>query len=386
LPEITAFDGASHFPVGHNLVLASPGTSRLYLLNESARYIWERYRQGRSSEQIAARLARRYGIGLATARRDVAATIDGWRKTILSEPEQPAAAASAISWDAVRGKALPAPLTRDYVVNGKAVRLVMWDQSLADDLAPRLEPLHRAGKKLTPATVIDACVEGDQAFVFRDRQCVAAESPAAARFTVLEQMIRIGWPETHWTAFLHAGVVTRSGACVVFPAVTGSGKSTLAAALVHAGFDLLTDDLASLHCPSGSVAAVPLAVQLRAGSWPVLRSRFSGIDDLPIIERRGQQLRFLSLAAQSPPSETRSMLARCRAVVFTQFVEGAEVESGPVSTWDALCRMDEIGFWITPDDDSTQAFLSWLDAIPKFQLTYSDLDDAVGVISALVES
>jgi hypothetical protein len=362
-------------------VLARPGSSQFYLLNESARYIWERYRRGRSSEQIEASLARRYGIDLATARKDVAATLEDWHKTILSESEQPGAAATAISWDALRGKAAPTSAACDYVVNGNAVRLALWDKGLAHDLGPRLEPLRSTGQEHAPAIALDVFVEGDEAFVFRNRQRIAAESPAVARFTVLEQMIRIGWPETHWTAFLHAGVVTCGDACVVFPAVTGSGKSTLAAALAHAGFDLLTDDLAALHCPSGSMAAVPLAVQLRERSWPVLRSRFSGFDDLPVFQRRGRQLRFLPLAAESPPAAVRF-----GAVLFTQFIEGAQTQSGPVSTWDALCRIDEIGFWIAPEEGSTQAFVSWLEAIPKFQLTYSDLDDAVKFIRALVKT
>jgi hypothetical protein len=380
LPERMVFHDTCHFPVGDNLVLTSRGSSRLYLLNESARYIWERHRRAASSEQIAARLARRYGIDLATARSDVAAALESWRDTILREPAQPTATAPGRSWDSLRTRASDAPDSGDYIVNGSAIRLVLWDRSLASDFGPRLEPLRLAGQGSTPAIVVDVFVDGAEAFVFRDRQCQAAESPAAVRFSVLEQMIRIGWPETHWTAFLHAGVVSCGDACVVFPAVTGSGKSTLAAALAHAGFDLLTDDMAAVHGPSGSMAAVPLAVQLRAGSWPVLRSRFSAIDDLPIFERSGQKLRFMPLAAQQPP-ET----ARYRAVLFTQFVEGAEMASEPVSTWDALCRMDATGFWITPDENSTRAFLSWLEAIPKFQLTYSDLDGAVKFIRTLAK-
>lgn len=380
MPENTVFAGACHFAVGDNMVVTSPGSSRLYLLNESARYIWENYRRGRSSEQISGRLARRYGIDLATARRDVAATLEGWRDTILSESARPDATAQGISWGALRAKASDSPESCDYVVNGSAVRLVLWDRSFARDLDPRLAPLRRAGQEPAPAIVVDVFVDGGNALTFRDRQCVAAESPTAGRFTVLEQLIRIGWPDTHWTAFLHAGVVSRGGACVVFPAVSGSGKSTLAAALAHAGFDLLTDDMAAVHGPSASMVAVPLAVQLRAGSWPVLRSRFSGIDDLPIFERGGQQLRFLPLAARQPPATACS-----RALLFTQFVKGPEMESRPVTTWEALCRMDVTGFWITPDEDSTRAFLSWLEEIPKFQLTYSDLDDAVTFIRALVQ-
>ena len=380
MPERTVFPDTCHFPVGDNMVLTSPGSSRLYLLNESARYIWERYRRGRSSEQIAGCLARRYGIDLATARSDVAASLERWRETILSDSARPAAAASGTSWDVLRARASDTPVSCDYAVNGIGVRLVLWDRSLACDFGPRLEPLRRAGREPAPAIVLDLFVDGAEAFVFRDRQCQAAESPAAARFSVLEQMIRIGWPETHWTAFLHAGVVSCRGACVVFPAVTGSGKSTLAAALAHAGFDLLTDDMAAVDGPSGAIAAVPLAVQLRAGSWPVLRSRFSSFDDLPIFERGGKKLRFLPLAARQP-----RVTARSTAVLFTQFVEGAEMASEPVSTWDALCRMDLTGFWITPGEDSTRAFLSWLEAIPKFQLTYSDLDDAVKFIRTLVK-
>ena len=112
-----------------------------------------------------------------------------------------------------------------------------------------------------------------------------------------------------------------------------------------------------------------------------MRSRFSGIDDLPVFEASGHQIRFLALAALRPPEA-----ARTRAVVFTRFVAGSETESRAVSTWDALCRMDEIGFWITPLADSARAFLEWLDRIPKLQLSYSNLDEAVTFIRNLVRA
>ncbi len=377
----TPYSDICEFRLGDRLVVTNPGSSRLYLLNESARYIWERFREDRTSEQIAQDLAAEFGIDLPTAARDTAAALASWQKSILSETS-PAVALSGIeSWETLRERAPEGPCSRDYVVNGRTARLALWDAGLARYFGPRLEPLLCRGHEPPPAVVIDLFPDGDLAFVFCNRRPIAAEPLDAARFSVLEQMIRIGWPETDWSAFLHAGVAASGGSCVVFPAATGSGKSTLSAALAHAGLDLLTDDMVALHGPSGATAAVPFAVQVRAGSWPVLRSRFSGIDDLPVFEATGQQIRFLPLAALRPPEATRT-----RAVVFTRFVAGSETESRAVSTWDALGRMDEIGFWITPFADSARAFLEWLDRIPKLQLTYSNLDEAVTFIQNLVRA
>ncbi len=379
--EETAVRRVREFPLGDRLVLTNPGSPRLYLLNESARYIWEGFREGQSSEQIAADMADEFGIDAATAARDTRAALACWRGGILAETAPAAPLTGTESWEALCDRASYAPFSRAYVVNGRRVRLVLRDSALARYFAPRLDPMRCADQEPSPASVIDLFPDGNEAFVFRDRTCVAAEALEAGRFSVLEQMIRIGWPETEWSAFLHAGVAASGESCVVFPAATGSGKSTLSAALAHAGLQLLTDDMAALHGPSGFTAAAPCAVQVRAGSWPVLRSRFSGLDDLPVFETMGRQVRFLPLATLQPPPAIRA-----RALVFTRFSTVSNTESRTVSTWDALRRMEEIGFWITPHPDSAPGFLEWLDAIPKFQLTYSNLDEAVTFLGSMVRA
>jgi len=63
--------------------------------------------------------------------------------------------------------------------------------------------------------------------------------------------------------FIHAAVVSRGGAALVFAAPSGSGKSTLAWALLAHGFRYLSDELAPIDLDSMCVHAYPHAIHLK---------------------------------------------------------------------------------------------------------------------------
>src|SRR6202030_328614 len=76
--------------------------------------------------------------------------------------------------------------------------------------------------------------------------------------------------------------VGRKGRCVLLPAFAGSGKTMLCAALVHSGFEFISDDLVLLEQGSGALFGAPFPFELNEGSWLVLRRMFPEIDTLPV--------------------------------------------------------------------------------------------------------
>lgn len=62
--------------------------------------------------------------------------------------------------------------------------------------------------------------------------------------------------------FVHAGSVTREGRALVLPAPASRGKSTLVTALLLAGFEYLSDEVAALDPVSGDAYAFPKRIAL----------------------------------------------------------------------------------------------------------------------------
>jgi HprK-related kinase A len=71
---------------------------------------------------------------------------------------------------------------------------------------------------------------------------------------------------------IHAAVLERNGHAMVMPAPSGSGKSTLCAALLHAGWRLLSDELALVDLDDGLVHPLCRPVSLKNQSVPVIRA------------------------------------------------------------------------------------------------------------------
>ena len=77
--------------------------------------------------------------------------------------------------------------------------------------------------------------------------------------------------QAHQYLILHAAVIERDGHCAIMPGDPGSGKSTLCAALIHAGWRLLSDELALIDLHSGQVHGIARPVSLKNESIDVIQ-------------------------------------------------------------------------------------------------------------------
>jgi len=75
----------------------------------------------------------------------------------------------------------------------------------------------------------------------------------------------------HHYLILHAAVVERDGLAVILPGEPGAGKSTLCAALAHHGWRLLSDEMTIISLQDGRVIPNPRPVSLKNESIVVIR-------------------------------------------------------------------------------------------------------------------
>ena len=87
-----------------------------------------------------------------------------------------------------------------------------------------------------------------------------------------------------WLLF-HAAAAELDGRVVVLPADSESGKSTLVAGLVRAGLRYVTDEVVAIDLETGLVEPVPMAINLKSGSWDVLAALAPAVE--PELARYG---------------------------------------------------------------------------------------------------
>jgi hypothetical protein len=360
------------------LVVVRPGIERFFLLNPTARFIWDSLHAAIPLDEIARDISEACGIAVPVALRDVAEAVRQWTDVGLMTM-------FADLPDSGRSLCQPQrpgypPITSDrYDIAGSRVRIDLWDLTLATDLIARFSGFHRADQDAVD-TVFEAWVVEGDGVIHRDGQCVAREPASSMRGALIQEIAKLWNPEAEWLASLHAGAVTRDSSCILLPATTGGGKSTLVAALTHRGFDLMTEDMALLNDRTLSVSVLPHAIKLREGSWEILRPFCAEIDTAPdYTQKDGQKLRFLSPNRISP---AREVPAKC--LLFIRFDAGANVKVRDVSAFDALARLADAGLWVDLSQEKVSKFLAWILETPKRELIYSDLNDAVEAVGALL--
>ena len=183
----------------------------------------------------------------------------------------------------------------------------------------------------------------------------AKKGVGATRAVLLQEIVR-SCRGRDCLAVFHAGACGSNSRCVVFPAGTQSGKTTLAAVLMKMGLTFYSDDSVLLERDTLSVPVMPFALTVREGSWDVLNPRFPELQDLPILPRYGQRVRFL------PPVRMKGdgQCGQVAAIVFVRFNPESATEIGPVDTLQTLLRLQESGFWVAHDQQSIRAFLAWI--------------------------
>ena len=223
-----------------------------------------------------------------------------------------------------------------------------------------------------------------QAFFDFDGQTPFFPLPLAHAYPLLEWGFNwcIG---THAHAYLifHAAVVERHGKAFVLPGEPGAGKSTLTAALTAAGYRLLSDELTMLATATGQIVPVPRPISLKNASIDIVRRR---IPDAVLSELAYETSKG-TVAHLQPPAASIAA-AGCNAapgyIVFPRYSAGSETQFTPVGKAETLLRLLEQAFNFHVLGERGFALARDLvQASSCFELTYSNLDEAIERLSAL---
>ena len=198
------------------------------------------------------------------------------------------------------------------------------------------------------------------------------------RSWIFREVVSILHGCSDWFALLHAGGVLYNGRLIAFPGVSHAGKSTLIASLCMAGHPYFGEDCLPLMDAQLRTAALPHAIKLREPSWPMLRDRVAGFQDLPIASDHGVPVKFWQ-----PPAD-RIRTAHIQAFIFPRFKAGAKPK------WKRLPLIQTVFEILASSSgpvestpESWRQLVAALHRTPAFEIEYGSIRDSHNLVEAV---
>ena len=342
-------------PVGGGLLLARRDTHRLFALNETGRFVWER--SGLSPARIAEELADAYGIDGAVARRDVDAVLRQWREEGLVEAGRPGFIC-LIGGFRFRLRLAPAEV-RDALG-------AVFSSFLADPAAGVPQPCR--------ATVEVTERNGKYLVSTGGEPALLAPTLDAAVEAVHTGMIRHVFNVTDWRLSMHSAAVGGPEGCVLIAGESGRGKTTLVAQMLSLGLDYIADDLVLAVPPRLAVLPIPVPLVLKRGSWAGLEAVLPGLATAPVFRRAGRDVKYWS-----PPRERIAREpAPIKAILFPHFGAAEGLAETRLEVFAAISRLMQaptrIGMPL--DEEAVGRLATLVQDVPAYELAYSEAADA----------
>jgi hypothetical protein len=365
-------------------IVASDGA--VYALDASGRRLWEALRAGWGVSDLVSACVAEGGLAAHVARRQIERALASWREIGLLEPPHALGPGMLEPVHVLaRQPAREPALDGVYLVGDRPVRVRCDDAALADLIEAACGPFRVDDG--AAATCVDV-VERDGWFGVHAEDVLLAKAPmpttslAGARHRCLTALLEAARFGRRWLGILHASAVAERGGCVLFPGESGAGKSTIAAALVATGARFVTDDYAPLEAGAWRIWPVPYAPSVKRGSWGLLGRYHPALQRAPSHKHRGLQLRYLELdgCCRMPLDEGLPV----RALVFLRREDAGEPELRPIDANQALTRLCHAASMLDRRPEMLAETLHWIQSIPTYELSYRELEPALGPVRSLL--
>ena len=223
-----------------------------------------------------------------------------------------------------------------------------------------------------------------RARVWIDGESPFGTVPARRAYTALESCLNYCIASIPLSMLLvHAAVVERDGRCLIMPAASGSGKSTLCAALCARGWRLFTDETALFSCRDGLVRPSPRPVSLKNESIRIIAD-FAPESRLSRVFRGTPKGDTAYVQTPADAAARAAEPAEPGLIVRPIYKAGAPTSLRPIEKIHAFSLLTDCAVnYSSLLRAGFDTLVGVVDRCAHYELTYSDLEDAVRVISDL---
>jgi len=189
---------------------------------------------------------------------------------------------------------------------------------------------------------------------------------------------------SHQYLIIHAAVVEKNDKAIILPAQPGSGKSTLSAALVSSGWRLLSDELALVATESLTVIPLARPVNLKNESIDIIKA----YNKTGLFSGRFHETNKGTVSLLKAPDES---ITRMHEVAVPAFIVQPAYQAGQPAILEEQSRgkmfmhVAENSFnYSVLAENGFATLCQLIDNCECYKFTYSNLQEAVGLLDTLV--
>ena len=384
-------DGMHLFLMDDTGILFSEACQEIHILNTTATVIWCHLEDEKSADEIASTLVETFGLSLTDAEHYVTTALVEWRRQGFLAGDNANRPVAAASGEPPTKPELPEwtdshfVAERSYRLLSSHLRLRFTRPEHEAIVHPIFAHLEQQEDGSVPETLIDIIATPQGIVLYRDKE-------AKHGFYKIDALVPIAKSTAWFAAILgqnffldiHAGVVRDKGGCILLCAPAGSGKSTMTAALVSAGFQYFSDELAMLEEETFNVFPAPLALCFKDTGFDAIERYFPQVRTLPVhIRGDGKRVCYMPPPADAMPTVTTAQ--PIKAVVFPSYQSDALTTLDRLEPLDALKLLMDQCLVINKrlDKEKVAGMIDWITRMNSYRLVYSNTEEAVARIKAL---
>lgn len=387
LPAIQSF----RFSAGR--VLFWPDGGRVWVLNETAAFIWDFLTADMAYSAAESEFAAAFAVPRKMAGSAIEAAVSGFSAQGLLDGGSPQPSArddfSCFSADGPHlPKRLHWPFTASFGLAGSHFSICTQDSVLGESLlsviGPSMcDPLLCKGKKTALAAKADPANEDRWDIYAGGRRCFRAIRRISVVPTLMTLIFSQVCEDLQDCMLFHAAVLVRYGQALMLPAVSGSGKTTLTALLAARGWTFFSDELAPIDPETGKVLPLAMPMSVKSGSVSILLKDYPQLTADPGFRRLdGKRVRYLPVP--KPNLAVKPQGAGVRTIVFPEFSESKKQGFESLDKAAALALLAETGSSNrTLGESDVKIMIDLVERADCYRLVFLDTDYAVKTLEAL---
>ena len=398
---MTLHSGLTFFPLDDGLVAFSEGAQSLVGLNPAAAFLVRKMQEGVPVPELAGALTAELAVASEAANSWVVSTleilrshglfgIDGMVPSLPPLPPESFAKEEALARrraDVPPYEAFEPQAEGRYRLLG-TYALIRYGHGAQVRMVDAVIGHLKSEELTAPNLVIDITAtewtERGRSHLSSNIYCDGKAEAQAAKLSMLGPLVKSALWTTAVNGYdfllnLHAGVVAKGTSRILLPAASGSGKSSLTAALTNSGFRYVSDEVGLIERGTFQVLSVPLAVCVKSTGWDLMSRYYPELETLPIHRRNdGKIVRYLP----PKPAAVQTEPGLVSHIFFPRYAEGEVTRLEPLSRSVAFTRlMDQcVALRHRLDRDNVRGMINWIAEIDCYSLTFSSLDEAVGLV------